>query len=128
MEGIVSVALTARELEIMEILWRNESGTVAEVRSQMGDDLAYTTVLSLLRTMHQKGYVKHVVEGRAHRFVPRIRRDAVRRFAVAQLVKDLFQGSPELVLTELVSDRRLSSAELQRIRDIIDKRLPRAGK
>jgi predicted transcriptional regulator len=120
----VSVTLTPRELEIIEILWKHGSGTVAEVRDQMSDDLAYTTVLSLLRTMHQKGYVKHVAEGRAHRFIPRVRRDAVRRSAVSHLVDAIFGGSPELALTQLVSDRRMSNAELRRIRDLIDKRLP----
>jgi predicted transcriptional regulator len=74
--------------------------------------------------MHQKGFVKHVVEGRAHRYIPRVRRDAVRRSAVSHLVDALFGGSPELALTHLVSDRRLSNAELRRIRDLIDKRLP----
>lgn len=120
----MSITLTPRELEIIDILWRKGSGTVAEVRDHMSDDLAYTTVLSLLRTMHQKGFVKHVVEGRAHRYIPRVRRDAVRRSAVSHLVDALFGGSPELALTHLVSDRRLSNAELRRIRDLIDKRLP----
>jgi predicted transcriptional regulator len=124
----VSVTLTPRELEIIEILWKNGSGTVAEVRDRMYDDLAYTTVLSLLRTMLRKGHVKHVVEGRAHRFIPRLRRDAVRRSATSQLVDAVFGGSPELALTQLVSDRRLSNAELRRIRDLIDERLPRSDR
>jgi BlaI family penicillinase repressor len=124
----VSVTLTPRELEIIEILWKNGSGTVAEVRHQMSDNLAYTTVLSLLRTMHQKGYVKHVAEGRAHRFIPRVRREAVRRSAASQLVDAVFGGSPELALTQLVADQRLSHAELRRIRDLIDKRLPRSDR
>ncbi|HTR78825.1 MAG TPA: BlaI/MecI/CopY family transcriptional regulator [Gemmatimonadaceae bacterium] len=118
------MTLTPRELEIMTILWDLGSGTVNEVRDRMEDALAYTTILSFLRTMHEKGYVRHVTEGRAHRFIPRIRQEAVHRTAVSRLVETVFGGSSELALTQLVSDRRLSNAELRRIRQLIDERLP----
>ena len=108
----------------MTILWDLGSGTVNEVRDRMEDALAYTTILSFLRTMHEKGYVRHVTEGRAHRFIPRIRQEAVHRTAVSRLVETVFGGSSELALTQLVSDRRLSNAELRRIRQLIDERLP----
>jgi predicted transcriptional regulator len=120
----VEVTLTGRELEIISILWQLGSGTVAEVREKLPDDLAYTTVLSLIRTMAEKGLVRHEVEGRAHRYFPLVKEKAVRRSALKQLVETVFEGAPELLLTQLVSDRRLSDADLRRLRQLIDERLP----
>ena len=124
----MGVTLTGRELEIMTILWQLGSGTVAEVRDRLPDDLAYTTVLSLIRTMQEKQLVRHEAEGRAHRYYPLIQAKAVRRSAVKQLVETVFQGAPELLMTQLVSDRSLSDEDLRRIRKLIDERLPRRGK
>jgi BlaI family penicillinase repressor len=120
----MGVTLTGRELEIMTILWQLGSGTVAEVRERLPDDLAYTTVLSLIRTMEEKELVRHQAAGRAFRYFPRVQEKAVRRSALKQLVETLFEGTPELLLTQLVSDRRLSDADLRRIRELIDERLP----
>jgi predicted transcriptional regulator len=124
----MDVTLTGRELEIMTVLWELESGTVAEVRDRLPNDLAYTTVLSLMRTMQGKGHVRHVVEGRAHRYIPRVKKEAVHRSAVSRLIETVFSGSPELVLTQLVSDRRLAKGELRRIRALIDERLPKENR
>ena len=120
----MAVTLTGRELEIMTVLWELGSATVAEVHERLPDDLAYTTVLSLIRTMEEKGHVRHVAEGRAHRYFPRVGKDVVRRGAIKRLIDTIFHGSPELVLTQLVSDRRLGEAELRRLRALIDERLP----
>src|SRR5882672_10401425 len=108
----MGITLTGRELEIMNVLWRRGSGTVAEVRDHLSAALAYTTVLSLIRTMEEKGYLRHETTGRAHRYFPHIQARAVRRSALKQLVDTVFQGAPELVLTQLVSDRRLTRATL----------------
>jgi predicted transcriptional regulator len=121
----MDITLTGRELEIITILWDLGSGTVAQVREKLPDDLAYTTVLSLIRTMEEKELVRHETEGRAHRYFPLAQERAVRRSALKQLVETVFQGAPELLLTQLVSDRRLSEADLRRIRQLIDERLPR---
>jgi BlaI family penicillinase repressor len=120
----MDVTLTGRELEIMTILWNLGSGTVSQVRDQLPDDLAYTTVLSLIRTMEEKGLVRHEAEGRAFRYFPLVKEKAVRRSALKQLVETVFQGAPELLLTQLVSDRQLSDEDLRRIRRLIDDRLP----
>ena len=120
----MDVTLTGRELEIMTILWQLGSGTVGEVRERLPDDLAYTTVLSLIRTMEEKELVRHTEEGRAYRYHPLIQEKTVRRTALKQLVETLFEGAPELLMTQLVSDRRLSDDDLRRIRALIDERLP----
>jgi predicted transcriptional regulator len=124
----MDVILTGRELEIMTILWQLGSGTVAEVRERLPDTLAYTTVLSLIRTMEEKELVRHEEAGRAYRYFPLIQEKSVRRSALKQLVETVFQGAPELLLTQLVSDRRLSDEDLRRIRKLIDERLPGGDK
>jgi len=124
----MGVTLTGRELEIMAILWQLGSGTVSEVRDRLPDDLAYTTVLSLIRTMEEKKLVRHTEEGRAFRYYPLVQEQAVRKSAIKELVETLFQGAPELLMTQLVSDRRLSEEDLRRIRALIDQRLPGGDK
>jgi BlaI family transcriptional regulator, penicillinase repressor len=61
-----------RELEVMSILWRLGSATVAEARDALDEPLAYTSVLSALQTLEEKGYVRHEPEGRAYRYFPTI--------------------------------------------------------
>lgn len=119
----MSVAFTDRELDVMSVLWDLDSATVAEVREQLADDLAYTTVLTVLRTLEQKGHVGHTGEGRAHRYHPLVKRDAAGRSALRRLVDKVFDGSPEMLLTNLVSDKNLSDEELRRLRRLLQDRL-----
>jgi BlaI family penicillinase repressor len=105
-----------RELDVMAVLWELGSGTVAEVRERLPADLAYTTVLTILRNLEEKGFVSHDAEGRAHRYFPRVARQAARKTALARLVDKLFHGSPDLLLAQLVADRNLSAADLRRLR------------
>jgi len=119
----VPIAFTDRELDVMNVLWDAGSATVAEVRERLSDDLAYTTVLTVLRTLDQKGYVAHIGEGRAHRYRPLVKRAAAGRSALRRLVEKVFDGSPELLLTQLVSDKNLSDEELRRLRKLLADRL-----
>jgi len=123
METSVPIAFTDRELDVMNVLWDAGSATVAEVRERLSDDLAYTTVLTVLRTLDQKGYVAHIGEGRAHRYRPLVKRAAAGRSALRRLVEKVFDGSPELLLTQLVSDKNLSDEELRRLRKLLAERL-----
>ncbi len=117
------VSFTDRELDVMSVLWDLGSATVAEVRERLPDELAYTTVLTVLRTLEQKGHVGHTGEGRAHRYRPLVKRAAAGRTALRRLVDKVFDGSPELLLTQLVSDRNLSDEELRRLRRLVEERL-----
>lgn len=117
------VRLTDRELDAMSVLWEHGSGTVAEVRAGMPDPLAYTTVLTVLQTLREKGHVRVEGEGKAHRYFPKLRKEQVEHSAVKRLVSTLFEGSPELLLTHLVSEQPLSEAELKRLRKLLDDRL-----
>jgi len=120
------VAFTRRELDVMTVLWDLESATVAEVRTQLKDKLAYTTVLTVLRILEQKGHVKHEEDGRAHRYVPLVKRESAGTSALKRLVDTVFQGSPELLMTQLVSEHDLSQAELKRLRKLLEERLREA--
>ena len=117
------VAFTERELDVMEALWNLGSGTVAEVRGRLPDRLAYTTVLTVLRTLERKGYVGHTGEGRAHRYRPLVKRAAAGKSALRRLVDTMFQGSAQLLLAELVSNRDLDTGELHRMRRLLEERL-----
>ena len=119
----MSLRLSDRELDVMAVLWARGSGTVAEVREALPDPLAYTTVLTVLRTLEEKGFVGHEEEGRAHRYLPLVARERAGRSALTRMVDKLFDGSPELLLTQLVSDRKLSPQDIRRLRKILDQRL-----
>ena len=114
---------TARELDVMNVLWEHGPSTVAEVRERLGGTLAYTTVLTMLRILEEKGAVDHEQEGRAYRYRPVVERDAARQHAVRRLVDGLFRGSTELLLTQLVRDRDLDDSDVERLRRILDDEL-----
>ena len=119
----MEIQFTDRELDVMAVLWEHGSATVAEVRDRLADDLAYTTVLTVLRTLEEKGHVDHVEEGKAHRYRPLVARERAGKSALRRLVRKVYEGSPELLLTHLVSDRNLTAAELKRMRKLLDDRL-----
>jgi BlaI family transcriptional regulator, penicillinase repressor len=116
------ITLTDREADLMEVLWDRGPSTVAEVREQLEDELAYTTVLTILRTLESKGYVRHDEDGRAHRYASLVDRDAARRSAVKALSRKLFKGSAALLLTQLVADGELSDEDVRRIRRLLAER------
>lgn len=119
----MDIAFTDRELDVMAVLWEHGPATVAEVRERLADPLAYTTVLTVLRTLEEKGHVGHEEERKAYRYYPRVERDAAGESALRRLTRKLFAGSPELLLTRLVSDRGLTREELERMRRLLDERL-----
>ena len=110
-----ATTLGERELDVMTALWASGSGTVAEVRDALGAPLAYTTVLTILRNLEAKGYVRHEEEGRAHRYFPKVRQQVARRNALRRLVDTLFTGSPEALLAQLVDEHDLTADDLRRI-------------
>jgi predicted transcriptional regulator len=112
-----------RELAVMSVLWRRGPSTVTEVREGLDDDLAYTTVLSALQTLEEKGYVTHEAAGRAYRYAAAVPADKAGRSALARIKDAIFQGSSEAMLTQMVSDRKLGRAELERMRALLDARL-----
>ena len=119
----MEISFTDRELDVMSELWDAGSATVAEVRDNLKDHLAYTTVLTVLQTLEQKGHVRHEEQGKAYRYHPLVEREAAGRTAIRRMTSKMFGGSPELLLTQLVSDRRLSEDALRRMRKLLNDRL-----
>jgi predicted transcriptional regulator len=117
---------TDRELDVMSILWRAGSGTVNEVRDELGEKLAYTSVLSVLQTLESKGFVDHEAEGRAYRYRPLIGPDEAGGSALSRIRDMIFHGSAEMMLVQLVSDRGLSRGELERMQRLLQDRLKEA--
>ena len=120
--------LTDRELDIMAVLWDRGGATVAEVQDQLEDELAYTTVLTVLRTLEAKGHVGHEGAGRAYLYFPRtVRRDAARA-ALDHVVEKVFEGAPERLISRLLADYPVTPEQLRRIRDEADRRLREAAR
>jgi len=124
----MDISFTDRELDVMAVLWRNGSGTVAEVRDALDDSFAYTTVLTVLRTLEEKGFITHITEGKAHRYLPAVTPDLAGQSALSRVLDKIFGGSPDLLLTQLVSDKKLDTADLRRLRKLLDDRLAKRKK
>ncbi|MCH8812917.1 MAG: BlaI/MecI/CopY family transcriptional regulator [Gemmatimonadetes bacterium] len=118
----MEIRFTKRELDIMGTLWTHGPSTVGEVRDALEDDLAYNTVLTMLKVMERKGYVSRSRERRAHRYTAEVERDAAGRSALGRVTAQLFGGSPEELLLHLV-DSGLDPDALRRMRDLLDQRL-----
>jgi BlaI family transcriptional regulator, penicillinase repressor len=118
------ITFTPRELDVMSILWRRGSGTVGEVKESLaGEDLAYTSVLSVLQVLEEKGYVRHESEGRAYRYYPTVAPEAAGSSALERIRDAIYQGSAEMLFAQLVSDRGLSRKELERMKRMLADRL-----
>jgi len=115
----MKISLTNREADLMQVLWDHGPSLVAEVRAQLKDDLAYTTVLTILRTLEAKGYVRHSEEGRGHRYAARVQQQAARKNALEHLTDKLFKGSAELLFTHLVTDNKLTAEQIKRMREML---------
>ena len=114
---------TDRELDVMAVLWQRGPSTVAEVRERLPDDLAHTTVQTVLRVLEEKGCVSHTDEGKAHRFRARVKPELAGVRAATRIVDKMFGGSTERLLTHLVAERDVPTAELRRLRDLLDAKL-----
>ena len=119
----MEIRFTQRELDVMAVLWDRGPSTVTEVKEALADPLAYTTVLTVLRVLEEKGFVTHESEGRAHRYAPLVEREAAGDSALRRIKQRLFSGSPELLLTRLVDSEEISAEELRRMRELLTERL-----
>jgi predicted transcriptional regulator len=115
-----STRFSERELDVMAVLWRLESGTVAEVREALDDPVGYTGVLKLLQILEEKGAVRHESEGRAYRYFPVVTPEEAGGPALRRLVDTIFQGSAEMLLARLVTAAEPSPEEVRRMRALLD--------
>lgn len=124
---MTEIRFSERELDIMSVLWRLGSGTVAEVRAELPQGLGYTTVLKMLQIMEEKGHVRHEEEGRAYRYIPEVAAEAAGDSALKRIVSRIFDGSSELLLARLVEQQSPSGPELRRMRQMLEKAEARAA-
>jgi predicted transcriptional regulator len=114
--------LGERELDIMQVLWQSGSATVADVHQSLQnkrDDIAYTTVQTMLNRLEAKGLVRRDDSDRAHRYLPVLKEPAVVNRAIQKLAERFFSGSVEALATRLV-EKDLSLEQLEHIQKLID--------
>jgi predicted transcriptional regulator len=116
-----SPTLTEAELRLMEVLWEKGSATVNDVLEELPKrvPLAYNTVLTTLRILERKGYIRHEKDGRAFLYFPVINRGKARRNAVRYLVSRFFDNSPELLLLNVMKHASIDEGELKRLKKMI---------
>ena len=115
----MKISFTDRESDIMHVLWERGPSVVSDVQKQLKDKLAYTTVLTMLRTLEGKGYVGHEEEGRQHRYFATVQQQAAQKSALKHLLGKYFKDSSELLFARLVTDQKLSSEEIRRMRKLL---------
>jgi predicted transcriptional regulator len=118
-----SLTLTDHELRLMKVLWQRERATVAEVVDALGPPpLAYTTVLSTMRTLEQKGHITHEKSGRAFIYRPLIKRADAAGSLLDALLDRFFGNSPGVLALTLLEDKRLSKKDLNRLKQVIERK------
>ena len=118
---------TERELDIMSVLGREGSGTVAEVRDGLPEGVGYTTVLKILQILEGKNMVRHEQEGRAYRYFPVVEPAEAAGHALGRIVDKIFHGSAELTLARLVSGRKLEPDVVARMKALLDEARDEGG-
>jgi predicted transcriptional regulator len=118
-----STSLTESELRLMEVIWKKGSATVAEVADALPKslDLAYNTVLTTLRILEDKRYLRHTTAGDSRAFIysPLVSREQASHSAVRLLLSRFFGDSPKALVLNLIEDEKLNDAELKRIRELL---------
>jgi predicted transcriptional regulator len=117
-----SPTLTDAELRPMEVLWERGASTVAEVVNALPQKLglSYSTVLTTLRILEQKGYLEHTKEGQAFVYHPIIDRNQARKKVLKHVLNQFFNDSPELLVMKLLESEEIDAEDLQRIQRLIN--------
>jgi len=122
-------ALTRRERQIMDVLYRLERASVGEVLSQLDGKPHYSTVRAQLRVLEEKGHVRHEEDGLRYVYVPCVPREVARRSALQHLVETFFDGSTEKAVAALLGGKvsKISSEELDRLASLVTKSQKESG-
>jgi predicted transcriptional regulator len=117
-----SPTLTEAELRLMEVLWQKGPATVQQVVQDLPEKapLAYNSVLTTIRILEKKGYVKHVKDGRAYLYTPLVERQEATRSEIRRLVNRFFGSSHELLVLNILKDESVDAAELKRLRKMLE--------
>jgi BlaI family penicillinase repressor len=118
-----SETLTQAELRIMNVLWLKGSGTVQLILDSLSEKppLAYNSVLTTIRVLERKGYIKHSKDGRAHLYAPSVGRKQATRSEIRHLVGRFFKNSHEQLVLNILEDRGVEAEELDRLREMLER-------
>jgi predicted transcriptional regulator len=107
----------------MEVLWLKGPATVQQVQEDLPEEspLAYNSVLTTIRILEKKGYVKHVKDGRAHVYTPLVERQEATRSEIRRLVSRFFGDSHELLVLNILEDKNVDARELKRLRKMLER-------
>ena len=124
-----SEILTEAELRVMKVLWERSSGTVQQVLDSMGEKpaLAYNSVLTVVRILERKGYLKHIKDGRAHVYAPVVRQQEATRSEIRRLASRFFGDSHEDLVLNILEDRGMEREELTRLREMLNRGMADRG-
>jgi predicted transcriptional regulator len=116
-----SITLTEAELRLMKLLWARGESAVGELVAAMpeGETLAYNSVLTTVRILEQKGYVRHRQEGRAFLYSPCVEEHEASRSEIRHMMQRFFGNSRERLLLSLLGDEEIDPAELERLKAAI---------
>ncbi len=118
-----SETLTQAELRIMNVLWLKGTGTVQAILETLPEkpSLAYNSVLTTIRVLERKGYVKHAKDGRAHVYSALVGRKEASRSEIRHLLGRFFKNSHEQLVLNILEDQGMEAEELNRLRQMLDR-------
>ncbi len=118
-----SPTLTEAELRIMNVLWQKGACTVQHVLDALPPKpaLAYNSILTTIRILEKKGYVRHIKDGRAHVYLPLIGQNEATRFEIRHLVSRFFHNSHELLVMNILQDKSIDEEEVQHLRKLLER-------
>jgi BlaI family transcriptional regulator, penicillinase repressor len=114
--------LTPQELAIMKVVWAREKATVRDVYETMRErrSIAYTTVMTMMRILEEKGYLKKTLVDRAHVYKPAQRRQQVIGAMVRDFLDRVFDGASESLLVHLAKDNKLTEKQRRLVKQLIE--------
>ena len=125
-----SATLTEAELRLMDVLWQQGPSTVQQVLEALPgkSPLAYNSVLTTIRILEKKGYVRHIKDGRAYIYRALVEREEASRSEIRHLAHRFFQNSHEMLVLNILEDRGVDSEELNRLRQLLEQTQPDGDK
>jgi predicted transcriptional regulator len=125
-----SVTLTEAELRLMDVLWQQGPSTVQQVLEALPgkSPLAYNSVLTTIRILEKKGYVRHIKDGRAYIYRALVEREEASRSEIRHLAHRFFQNSHEMLVLNILEDRGVDAEELNRLRQLLEQTQPDGDK
>jgi len=121
-----SATLTEAELRLMDVLWEQGPSTVQQVLDALPKNaqLAYNSVLTTIRILEKKGYVRHIKDGRAHIYRPLVEREEASRSEIRHLAHRFFKNSHEMLVLNILEERGVDAEELNRLRQLLEQTQP----